>query len=468
MARQPLRIAGPSLKGRSVNLSADQTVNLFLEVTGEDAFAKAALVGTAGLRMLVDLGSACRGHHVFKGRLFVVSGANVFEVFADGTTRLWGAIPSLTGRVGMSDNNGKIVIADGSGLFVLDLDTASIIETLVEGVTPIAAAIVGYLDGYTLAVLVDSGQVLYSNLLDPATFSGLDFFQAESAIDNINALIIDHREVNLLGSASIEPWRDSGGANNAFERVSGGISPEGCGSPFSVCLFNNSFAWVGTTPVVWWMNGYTPQVISNGAVEYALGQLGELSTVTGFSFWEEGHQFLQLAIGATSWVYDAKLKQWHERRWLNPATGKYERHRAEFCARVFGANFVGDYANGKVYRQSLDIRTDDDNAMVWMRRVSADNFTLDRVSYPAIQLNMEVGVGLDGIQQGTDPQVCLRISRDGGETWGNRKYRSMGRIGRTARRVIWTQNGDARNAAFEFSGSEPVRTVLTAGWCDVL
>lgn len=485
MARVPLRLVGGSFKGRSTNLNPDETVNLYLEVSGTGKTARSSLIRTAGLSEVWDLGGECRGHHVFNGRLFVVSGSNVNELFQDGTTKIWGAIPSTTGRVGMSDNNGKIVIADGTGLFVLDLATSNIIETLVEGITPIPAAVVGYLDGYTLAVLVDSGEVLYSNILDPTTFSGLDFFQAESAIDNINSLIISHREVNLLGVDSIEPWTDTGGADNAFERVSGGISPEGCSAPFSVCLFNNSFAWVGTTPVVWWMSGYVPQVISTSAVEYALGQLDDLSTVTAFSFWEDGHQFLQVNLTDTSWVYDAKIGQWHERRWLNPISGRYERHRAEFCARVFGHNYVGDYQNGKVYRQSLDIASDNGDPLVWMRRVSADNDGLDRLTYPLVQLNMETGVGLNGrvapetvhnpdesitvfpAVQGADPLICLRYSDDGGDTWSNRKYRPMGRIGKTSARVIWRRNGSGRNRVWEFSGSDPVVTVLTSGFMEV-
>lgn len=480
MARQPLRLVGASFKGRSSNLNADLTVNLYIEVSGTGKTAKAALIRTAGLQTTWDVGATCRGYHVFKGRLFVIGGGNVYELLEDGTKTLWGTIPTLTGRVGMSDNNGKIVIADGQGLFVLDLDTATIIETLVEGATPIPAAVVGYLDGYTLAVLVDSGEVLYSALLDPTTFPGLNFFQAESAIDNINSLIISHRNVNLLGTDSIEPWVDTGGADNAFERVDGGISPEGCSAPFSVALFNNSFAWVGTTPVVWWMNGYTPQVISTGAVEYALGQLDDLSTVTGFSFWEDGHQFYQINLADTSWVYDAKVQQWHERRWLNPVTGHYQRHRAEFCARVFGHNYVGDYQNGKVYRQSLDLGTDDGDPLVWLRRVSADNAGLDRISYPLVQLNMETGVGLNGrvlpetigeitypAVQGAAPLVGLRYSDDGGDTWGNRKYREMGQIGKTFTRVIWRRNGAGRNRVWEFSGSDPVVTVISSGFQEV-
>jgi hypothetical protein len=87
-----------------------------------------------------------------------------------------------------------------------------------------------------------------------------------------------------------------------------------------------------------------------------------------------------------------------------------------------------------------------------------------------MQLDCETGVGLSGQQQetgfllaedddflvtenddklelefnvvqGSDPQVMLRFSDDGGHTWSNEHWKSMGKIGRYGYRTIWRRLG---------------------------
>jgi len=51
------------------------------------------------------------------------------------------------------------------------------------------------------------------------------------------------------------------------------------------------------------------------------------------------------------------------------------------------------------------------------------------------------------ITVGADPQVMLRWSDDGGHTWSNEHWRSMGQIGQTGYRTIWRRLGyDAETA----------------------
>ena len=89
-----------------------------------------------------------------------------------------------------------------------------------------------------------------------------------------------------------------------------------------------------------------------------------------------------------------------------------------------------------------------------------------RVFIHKFQLDLEPGVGLvDG--QGEDPQVMLRISRDGGHTWGNELWRSAGQIGEYRWRAIWYRLGVARDAVFEVSMSDPVKWVIVDAWIDV-
>ena len=93
-----------------------------------------------------------------------------------------------------------------------------------------------------------------------------------------------------------------------------------------------------------------------------------------------------------------------------------------------------------------------------------------RVIYDRFQLHMEVGVGLGGVDvlvQGYDPQVMLRWSDDGGQTWTQPLLAAAGKVGEYSTRVIWRRLGQARDRVFEIVISDPVEAVLVSAYVDV-
>jgi hypothetical protein len=64
---------------------------------------------------------------------------------------------------------------------------------------------------------------------------------------------------------------------------------------------------------------------------------------------------------------------------------------------------------------------------------------------------------------GYDPQVMLRWSDDGGHTWSNEHWRSMGKIGAFGYRTIWRRLGmtmKIRDRVYEVSGTDPVKLAI--------
>jgi hypothetical protein len=62
-----------------------------------------------------------------------------------------------------------------------------------------------------------------------------------------------------------------------------------------------------------------------------------------------------------------------------------------------------------------------------------------------------------------DPKVMLRWSDDGGHTWSNEHWASMGKIGEYGKRVIWRRLGmtaKLRDRVYEISGSDPVKIAI--------
>jgi hypothetical protein len=58
------------------------------------------------------------------------------------------------------------------------------------------------------------------------------------------------------------------------------------------------------------------------------------------------------------------------------------------------------------------------------------------------------------------PQAMLRWSNDGGSTWSNEHWTSVGQLGKYKNRAIWRRLGTARDRIFEVSVTDPVNFVI--------
>ncbi len=77
-----------------------------------------------------------------------------------------------------------------------------------------------------------------------------------------------------------------------------------------------------------------------------------------------------------------------------------------------------------------------------------------RITIPVLELLLRPGIGTADVP---NPQVMLRISKDGGKTWGPERWRSAGAVGRYADRVRWLRaTGNYRNAVCEITVTDPV------------
>jgi hypothetical protein len=63
---------------------------------------------------------------------------------------------------------------------------------------------------------------------------------------------------------------------------------------------------------------------------------------------------------------------------------------------------------------------------------------------------------------GADPQAMLRWSNDGGSTWSNEHWTSIGVQGAYKNRAIWRRLGQARDRIFEVVVTDPIKAVIVA------
>jgi len=76
-----------------------------------------------------------------------------------------------------------------------------------------------------------------------------------------------------------------------------------------------------------------------------------------------------------------------------------------------------------------------------------------------LQIQFQPGVG-NSNDPGETPQAMLRWSNDGGSTWSNEHWTSIGKIGAFKNRAIWRRLGWSRDRVFEVSVTDPINAVI--------
>lgn len=460
-------ILGSSYVARSVNAADSRMVNLFPEVVPEGGKEPGFLQRAPGLRLLTTVGNGpIRGLWTFGGYGYVVSGYKLYKLTSEYLTVELGDV-SGTGPVSMSDNGTQLFIACNGPSYIYNAST-NVFQQITDLDFP-GAVTVGYLDGYFVFNEPNSQKVWITSLLEGTEIDALDFASAEGAPDNLVSLIVDHREVWLFGTNSVEVWYDAGTADFPLARIQGAYNEIGCAAAYSVAKLDNGLFWLGSDArgngIVYRANGYTGQRVSTHAVEWQIQQYGDISDAIAYTYQQDGHAFYVLTFPSANatWVYDVSTQAWHERAGF--ADGQFIRHRSN-CQMNFNSEIiVGDYENGKLYAFDLDKYSDDTAIQKWLRSWRAlptGQNNLKRTAQHSLQLDCEAGIGLV-TGQGSEAEVMLRWSDDGGHTWSNEHWRSMGKIGQTGRRVLWRRLGmtmKLRDRVYEVSGTDPVKIAI--------
>jgi len=423
-----------------------------------------ALVSTPGLNTLVTLGDGpIRG--VFAAtntQLFVVSADKLYRIASDWTATELGTITSVAGRVSMADNGLQLVIVDGSASgwsYTFDGSTFQ----QIDDEDFVGASQVVYQDGYFIFSKPESGQFYISDL-NGLGIDALDFASSEGNPDKIVGIISDHRELWVFNERTTEVFFNTGAAAFPFERVQGAFIEVGCTAPFSIAKMDHAVFWLGQDSkgqgIVYMAKGYQPQRISTHAVEQIIQRYAFSGDATAYTYQEGGHNFyvLNFPLAGTTWVFDSITNLWHERAFTNK--GRFERHRGDCHAFAYNTHVVGDYATGKLYALSSNTFSDDGQEIRRRRVMPHVSSGGKRITYSEFKLDIETGVGIDGLGQGEDPKVMLQFSDDGGHTWSNEKWLSIGKIGNRHKRAIWHRLGSSRDRVFSVTISDPVRVTL--------
>jgi hypothetical protein len=427
--------------------SSARLINCYTEAAPPEAKAPVEVTRAPGIVTASSpaLGPG-RGLYVFKDTLYAVCGTSLITVNAGGAATTVGIVPGVE-RVTWAENASQLAICSDNKVHVFTAPGA--ITTAAVNISTIAA-----LDGYVIGTRTGTtGQFASSALQNALSWPDLNFATAESSPDPLVGLIVDHREILLGGTQTIEAWYNAGSSAFPFERSpSTGVIELGLAAGQSFAKQDNSAFWLASDLTVRRLQGATPLRVSQHGVETAIRSYATVTNAYGFAYSWNGHLCYALTFpGIATWVYDATTDTWHERKSEGAAdwrvTGAAEAYQRVYVQRI-SDGAIGYLTNATVAEFEGAFRTDD----VQFGNVydEAHRLVFDR---------LEVRYRATKAQTGAlaSPSVTLYLSDDGGTNFrvaGSRAEASLGLIGERPR-VFWTRLGSSRERSFRLRFADP-------------
>ena len=470
---------GPSYEAVSIYQDAQECINFFPEIDlnkPQGSRGIVALYPTPGLTQILQLdNNEVRGMRTLSGGayLIIVVGPYVYSVNNAYVATKVGTLTTVSGRVSITDN---IMSNTGLNAYIVDgvnryywVASTNTFATLPSSDGPWQGAdVCEVVDNYIiynqpntqLWAATDLGLVMSSN----AYYGAKD-----GSPDPLVSLIVDRRQVSLLGEFTTEVWTDVGNVITGiisfpFQRIPGTSSQHGIAARFSVARFGEQFCFVSQDnrgqAIIGVMEGYSFKRLSTHAVEQTLMNQ-KISDAVAYTYQLEGHEFYVVTFPSINltWVYDITTQAWH--KWLSWDGSQYNRHRSNCGAFFNNVYLVGDYQNGKIYQLDNAVYTDNGDTIRRLRRAPHIVTDLQRQYFAELQIQFQPGVGLE-VGQGQDPQAMLRWSNDGGSTYSNEHWVSIGMVGKYRNRAIWRRLGTARDRIFEVVITDPVKAVIVS------
>ena len=450
MSRLQLPIHSYAL--RSPPASSTRLVNCFPEQLPPDASTPVYLARTPGVKAWTTVGTGTiRALHSALDLLFVVSGSELYKVTSDTTATLLGNIGS-PGNIDIDSNLTTVVVVNEPNAYSYDGTTFAQITD--ADFTTRGAGDVEFLDNYLLFREPDSGRFFGSDLGSATAYDALNFATAEGSPDDLVGMKVDHRQLLNFGTLSGELWENTGASGFPFERSINGFIEQGCVNGRTIAKLDNSVYWVADDFTVRRLEGITPIRVSNHGIEQGIAKQ-TIATGIAYPYKQEGHLFYVLIFAAGTFIYDVTTDAWHERESFGESYWTLGSHAA-----AFGFQLVGDSTSNKIGQLKFDTYDEfgTTQVMEWTYQpIYAEGI---RAFHDRLELIVETGVGLT-TGQGSDPEMVMEYSDDGGINFTHLPTKKIGKIGETKARVVWNALGSSSERVYRGSVSDPIRVTIT-------
>lgn len=454
MLKKRVNNSQQSYTNRSKPVNSEKLVNMYAERVLPSSKTEYVMHGTPGLKVFADLGTSqpVYGIHAFGNYIYAVSDNTCFTVDSGGGVSTVGSSGATYNDVQIEDNGVEVLILNNA-TGVAHIATPS---TIVELTNPDfrSASSVTYLDGYLIFSEKDTSTFFISALRDASSYNALDFATAEANPDNIVRVFATYKLLYLFGTISTEIWYNSGNADFPFESYQSGVFQVGLAGTLAVTQISDTIGWLGDDRSIYATKGSEPERISTPAIDEKIRKFSTVSDCVAFSYAQEGHDFMGFTFPTAdaTLVYDLVEGKWHERK-----SWEIGRWRGNNCTFAFGKYYIGDYTNGKIYELDLDTYFDNVTGIIEREGIipplfnDGNSIFLDRLEF-----DFESGTGLI-TGQGTNPQVMVKRSVDGGRTFGNELWATIGAMGNYRQICAFRKLGTANNMTYKWRITDPIK-----------
>ena len=463
---KPLPLFGNSIQSYSAWANAQRRLNCFYDPRPDGDRDQIIIRGTPGSSLWITLPVApIRGWKVVQNILYVVARGNFYSVTTAGVVTLRGTLTTTSGRVELQDNGVQIIIVDGTAGWTYTIATTTLAQ-IVDVNFPNGAATVAFINGRFLVEKAGTRQFWQSALYDGTNWTPATFGTKENESSNIVAVEVTNGNVILWGQSSMEFWQDVGTTPLAYQRISGTTQSWGLAAVASRAVLLNTEIFLGQNPQghvqVLMLDGYTPGRVSTTDIENIINSFSTYTDAVALTYMLDGHAMYQLTFptGGRSFLYDATTHLWQE---VQTGTAQLARHFGQYGVSFNFDNYISDSTTGGIYKLVQDGYTD--NGQVIKRQLRTKHIRMNGNTFGVAELWLDIDTG-EGLQagQGSDPQMMIRVSKDGGRTFGPERTVSMGKVGQyRSPRLITRRWGMARDFVWEFTVTDPVKFLVAGG-----
>lgn len=454
----PLKLVGVTSENRSHQANNELTKNWYPQVPEGNALAPAILLPWLGSNAFgTNAGNADRGLWVWENELYHVVDQTLYSV---SNTGVYTSIGSITGTQRCVFSNSIVgssnvmVIAAGT-VYTYDGTTLTASAITADSVTYLNSKSIYPNGGFTYAVSGASG---------PTSIVGSG--SAESKGDNLLRPYAFNQWCYMFGAETIEPFYDDGTAN--FARIDNAIMQKGLGGFYTIANTDAAMYFLADDSNVYQIIQSQLTKISPSSIVNSIKDSNK-DTATAYTISQNGidYYILWFASGLT-YAYAEQLGEW-----FNLSSGvDDEPYLASSYARVYGLDVCADYRTADTVTLNMD-DYDDLGETIQRVRVLPPFTSVDaglpygkRLLMSKIKFALQTGVGIV-TGQGSDPQIMVQYSLDGGETWSTERWIEIGRMGKYLINAEYWEMVSFYEITFKITVSDPVFCSLHTATIDI-
>jgi len=435
-----------NVKETALRKGAAAAENLFFnEAGGQSRFP--------GLRSFVALaGQAPTYLWEWEGDLVAVSNSRIYRIDRAGNkTDVTGVPLSGQGRAMFDKTETELLMAQGGQILRLGGNKTEVLSDD----APLSTH-VGFIDGYVLAIELNTGRFQHSDLDAHRVWEPLDTFAASGKPDNLNAMLITpYREIMMTGVDSVEQFeRLTQGSTPFFRRWATG---EGVYAPYTLVAADQGVFGLNAEREYVRFTGQTSEPKSDD-IGMSLETIDDWTLAWAQSMNLLGQKFIVLQAPFATNVYGTKgvtfLHDYRQKRWYSlygwdTRAAVPARWPGWSYYKLWGRHFVG--GNGKVLELTEDTYQNDGVQQRMLGRTGhLDEWGECRVDNVRIRLKRG-----EAKSDGEAAKFGLRCLRDN-KHWTRWIWKSLGESGETTMSLEFGPIGFGHTFQFEWQVTDNV------------